>query len=234
LRRKSHEDTQRDNDYAYQNANEALFATGAGFARVSDETPEPTRWQTLVELAAWVDSRIEAEVTHRPDVNIHKRTLADTWGQMQCKLQNMLTGSEALGAPAVIAVETSGDLSIVRAARAYVRQWKIDPNSDMLDVWSDLFNAVENSPVETSPRHLTDAERAAMNRAADASVRVVGGGYEKATAHHPRCELMQPHSHEPQKCTCSGLKPTCAHRWEVSPYTDTRDKCAKCGEERLR
>jgi hypothetical protein len=40
LRRKSHEDTQRDNDYAYQNANEALFATGAGFARVSDETSE--------------------------------------------------------------------------------------------------------------------------------------------------------------------------------------------------
>jgi hypothetical protein len=40
LRRKSHEDTQRDNDYAYQNANEALFATGAGFARVSDETAD--------------------------------------------------------------------------------------------------------------------------------------------------------------------------------------------------
>ncbi len=26
----------------------------------------------------------------------------------------------------------------------------------------------------------------------------------------------------------------CAHQWEVSPYTDVRDKCAKCGEERLR
>jgi hypothetical protein len=48
LRRKSHEDTQRDNDYAYQNANEALFATGAGFARVSDETACRHDWVCLV------------------------------------------------------------------------------------------------------------------------------------------------------------------------------------------
>lgn len=31
---------------------------------------------------------------------------------------------------------------------------------------------------------------------------------EKAREHHPRCELMQPHGHEPPKCTCSGLNGT--------------------------
>jgi hypothetical protein len=51
LRRKSHEDTQRDNDYAYQNANEALFATGAGFAPVSDETPALHVWSARFECS---------------------------------------------------------------------------------------------------------------------------------------------------------------------------------------
>src|SRR3569833_1274356 len=32
---------------------------------------------------------------------------------------------------------------------------------------------------------------------------------------------------------CRGCTP-CVHVWEVSPYTDSRDKCSKCGEERLR
>lgn len=63
-------------------------------------TPDP-RWEgrqaALRELAAWVDSRIEAEVAHRPDVNIYKRTLAETWGQMERKLMELLQvdGSEA-------------------------------------------------------------------------------------------------------------------------------------------
>lgn len=39
----------------------------------------------------------------------------------------------------------SCELIIARAARAYVRQWKADPNN-MLDVWSDLFKAIEAAP----------------------------------------------------------------------------------------
>jgi hypothetical protein len=64
LRRKSHEDTQRDNDYAYQNANEALFATGAGFARVSDETAgQPTREQIWAHAKAQREAPDELELT---------------------------------------------------------------------------------------------------------------------------------------------------------------------------
>jgi hypothetical protein len=37
-------------------------------------------------LLEWVDSRIEAEVAHRPDENIYKKTLAQTWDQVRRKL----------------------------------------------------------------------------------------------------------------------------------------------------
>jgi hypothetical protein len=44
---------------------------------------------TLANLLAWVDSRIEAEVTHRPDVNVHKRTLSETWQQVRGHLASL-------------------------------------------------------------------------------------------------------------------------------------------------
>lgn len=37
---------------------------------------------TLINLIDWVHSRIENEITHRPDMNIHKRTLTETWEQV--------------------------------------------------------------------------------------------------------------------------------------------------------
>lgn len=39
------------------------------------------------DLLAWVDSRIEAEVTHRPDVNRYKRTLSETWAQVRRRIE---------------------------------------------------------------------------------------------------------------------------------------------------
>lgn len=38
---------------------------------------------TITNILAWVDSRIEAEVTYRPDSNLHKSRLADTWNQVR-------------------------------------------------------------------------------------------------------------------------------------------------------
>lgn len=46
---------------------------------------------TLTNLLAWVDSRIEAEVTHRPDINVHKRTLSVTWQQVRRHLISLQT-----------------------------------------------------------------------------------------------------------------------------------------------
>lgn len=40
--------------------------------------------------------------------------------------------------------------------------------------------------------------------------------------HHPRCELMQPHGHEPPKCTCPSEKATDA------PYLPFARKCDRC------
>ena len=47
------------------------------------------RQELLDELILWVHSRIDAEVTHRPDVNIHKRTLSETWHQVLRKLEDL-------------------------------------------------------------------------------------------------------------------------------------------------
>lgn len=38
---------------------------------------------TITNILAWVDSRIQAEVTLRPDSNIHKGRLADIWNQVR-------------------------------------------------------------------------------------------------------------------------------------------------------
>lgn len=38
---------------------------------------------TITNIIAWVDGRIEAEVKHRPDVNVYKRILSDTWSQVR-------------------------------------------------------------------------------------------------------------------------------------------------------
>lgn len=82
LRRKSHEDTQRDNDYAYQNANEALFATGAGFARVSDETPSPHANDSVQRLIA--DMRVAAQAA-RTNANEGVAAFVDQWiERLQC------------------------------------------------------------------------------------------------------------------------------------------------------
>lgn len=53
-----------------------------GVLRMSDDA-------TLTNLIAWVDSRIEEEVAHRPDVNIHKRTLSGTWNQVRRHLVSL-------------------------------------------------------------------------------------------------------------------------------------------------
>ena len=39
------------------------------------------------ELLVWVDSRIEAEVTHRPTENRYKAMLAETWAQVRNRLE---------------------------------------------------------------------------------------------------------------------------------------------------
>lgn len=51
--------------------------------------------EVLHRLVAWTDLRIEAEVTHRPDVNIHKRTLAGTWNQVRGHLLAEIAQLEA-------------------------------------------------------------------------------------------------------------------------------------------
>lgn len=43
--------------------------------------------EKLDELIAWADRRCSDETKHRPDVNIYKRTLVETWGQVQRKLR---------------------------------------------------------------------------------------------------------------------------------------------------
>ena len=48
----------------------------------------------LAELLSWVDERIEAEVSHRPDVNIYKETLQITWNQVRRKVSEMLLDEE--------------------------------------------------------------------------------------------------------------------------------------------
>ena len=44
------------------------------------------RRELAEELLAWVDERIEAEVTHRPDTNRYNRTLTETWNQVKARL----------------------------------------------------------------------------------------------------------------------------------------------------
>lgn len=45
---------------------------------------------TLRELIRWAMQRREAEVEHRPEENIHKRTLQRTWDQVIDHLQKLL------------------------------------------------------------------------------------------------------------------------------------------------
>jgi hypothetical protein len=53
-------------------------------AREIDQTlPHLSDRDTITNIIAWVDSRIEAEVKHRPDVNVYKRILSDTWSQVR-------------------------------------------------------------------------------------------------------------------------------------------------------
>lgn len=56
------------------------------------------------ELLAWVDERIEAEVTHRPDVNRYKRTLSETWTQVRNRIE--MIPDRALSPPPSDAKET--------------------------------------------------------------------------------------------------------------------------------
>ena len=44
----------------------------------------------LTNLIDWVDSRIEAEIAHRPDVNIHKHVMTTIWGEIRRKLETTL------------------------------------------------------------------------------------------------------------------------------------------------
>ena len=44
----------------------------------------------LIKFRQWAESRYEEEVAHRPDVNIHKRTLKETWNQVLRKINEMI------------------------------------------------------------------------------------------------------------------------------------------------
>lgn len=58
--------------------------------------------QVVQDLLDWVDGRIDAEVTHRPDGNIYKATLSQTWMQMRRKLLEM-KGDGSAAPPTTIA-----------------------------------------------------------------------------------------------------------------------------------
>ena len=44
----------------------------------------------LDDVLAWAIARKEAETKHRPDINIHKRTLVETWDQTIKKLSEVV------------------------------------------------------------------------------------------------------------------------------------------------
>lgn len=54
--------------------------------RIAKEYAEEMCKEKIQALIIWADERYDAEVKNRPDVNIHKRTLHETWMQVITKL----------------------------------------------------------------------------------------------------------------------------------------------------
>ena len=56
---------------------------------------QAVRREIIESLLGWANGRWSAEVEHRPDVNIHKRTLNTTWKQVINKLESELVAEPA-------------------------------------------------------------------------------------------------------------------------------------------
>lgn len=48
------------------------------------------RYKVLAELLQWATERLNLETANRPDTNIHKRTLVETWCQVIRKFEEEL------------------------------------------------------------------------------------------------------------------------------------------------
>jgi len=75
----------RDGSYSLIDSLAATFIQLRETAQASTkrERVELMEVNTLTNILAWVDSRISAEVSNRPDTNVHKEQLARTWGQVR-------------------------------------------------------------------------------------------------------------------------------------------------------